>query len=213
LGAEVESAYGSTEGGVITLKRLGNNVAVNNVGKPVPGAQVMIIGDDGTELPTGQSGEIRVKGASMAPNYYRDAAATARHFVDGWFVPGDRGYLNEDGDLIVEGRDNAVLNVGGVKIDAALMERMALTVAGVTEAGITTAPDANAIPRLVCVLAVTEPDAMRNVDTLLRREFANGYPSVYIAVDALPRNSMGKLMRDRLQRSVQSDVARVSTKS
>ena len=210
LGAEVESAYGSTEGGVISVKRFVPGTAVNNVGKTVPGAHVLIVDADGNELPKGEVGEVRVKGASMAPGYFRDPEATARHFVDGWFIPGDRGYVTTDGELFIVGRDNAVLNIGGVKIDAALMERTALTVSGVTEAGITTAADAMGIPRLVCVLTVSDPEAPRKVDALLRREFPNGFPNVYISADALPRNSMGKLLRDELRESISGDVAGIS---
>ncbi|MFM6967765.1 MAG: class I adenylate-forming enzyme family protein [Microbacteriaceae bacterium] len=209
--ARVDVTYSSTEAGIITQTTVTLDSPINNVGHPIAGASVVIVDDDGTAVPTGVVGFIRVCGASMSTEYYRNAALTAQFFVDGWFVTGDRGYLTEAGELVVDGRLNAILNIGGVKIDAALMERLAATVPGVVDVGLASAVNANGAPRLVCALVVNNGTAAREVDALLRREFPQAHPSVFISLDSLPRNIMGKLARDELQAVIAPTVAGLTT--
>src|SRR6476660_482344 len=80
-------------------------------GFPLPGTDVVIRGDDGTELPPGEVGEIWVRGPGVMLGYWQNADATAETIVDGWLRTGDLGYASPDG-LVICGRrkDMIILN-------------------------------------------------------------------------------------------------------
>ena len=110
--ASVSNSYGMTEAGPAfcsmpkgeSLKRIGS------VGQPVPPLEVRIVDDDGRDLPAGEVGEavLRMKGRER--EYYRNDAATAGTWKDGWLYSGDLARLDEDGYLYIvgqeEGRDH-----------------------------------------------------------------------------------------------------------
>jgi acyl-CoA synthetase (AMP-forming)/AMP-acid ligase II len=69
------------------------------------------------------------------PNHFlSDPIATSNSFKDGYFYPGDLGLINEKGRLVLAGRRDELLNLGGVKANPESLEEIALTVEGVLEA-------------------------------------------------------------------------------
>ena len=116
--------YGSQESGSVArvVERDPRNVK-ETVGPPHPGVEVEIVDADGAPLPLGTIGEIRVRAPGMAPGYLDDERATARHFRDGWFQPGDLASFTPDGALIVHGRADDVMNLNGIKIAPVEIER------------------------------------------------------------------------------------------
>jgi acyl-coenzyme A synthetase/AMP-(fatty) acid ligase len=94
-----------------------------SVGRLQPGVEVQVVDAAGVPLPPGEIGEIRMRAPGMAPGYHDDPAATARHFRDGWFQPGDAASLTADGELHVFGRADDVMNLNGIKIAPLEIER------------------------------------------------------------------------------------------
>ena len=72
--------------------------------------------DKGTHLPTGQRGEVVIKGPNVVRGYENNPEANASSFVNGWFRTGDQGYLDADGYLLLTGRLKEMINRGGEKI-------------------------------------------------------------------------------------------------
>ena len=95
----------------------------DSVGPLVDGVEVQVVDENGAPLPPGDIGEIRVRAPGMSTGYHGDAAATARHFRDGWFQPGDAASLAPDGHLHVYGRADDVMNMNGIKIAPLEIER------------------------------------------------------------------------------------------
>ena len=93
-------------------------------GPLVAGAEVQIVDENGAPIPPGEIGEIRMRAPGMSTGYHGDAAATARHFRDGWFQPGDAASLTADGQLHVYGRADDVMNLGGIKVAPLEIERV-----------------------------------------------------------------------------------------
>lgn len=93
LGKDLQVGYGATEIGTIctgTAEEVADTPGC--VGYPLPGIQVEIVNGD----------EIRIKSeATMVTEYVDDPVMTAKHFKDGWFYPGDRGYFTKDGRLVI----------------------------------------------------------------------------------------------------------------
>ena len=108
--AKVASYYASTEMGWVTL------IGDDGVGLLLPGAEVRIVDELGRDKPLGETGLIRARTQTMVEGYYNDPVQTEANFVDGWFRTGDLGTMPAPGRLVVLGRADDMLNVGGVKI-------------------------------------------------------------------------------------------------
>lgn len=103
---------------------------VVSVGRPVHGIQVRIRGGDGESRPGRQLGEIQIRGDVVSPGYYRDPAATAQLFDDGWLRTGDLGF-QLDGELFVTGRLKEMIIVHGQNFFPEDVEAIARNVPGV----------------------------------------------------------------------------------
>lgn len=80
------------------------------------GPEVRIVDAAGRSLPTGEVGEVAIRGANVTGGYEGDPEANARAFVDGWLRTGDQGYFDGDGYLFLTGRIKEIINRGGEKI-------------------------------------------------------------------------------------------------
>ena len=115
--------YGLTEAAANTFLEFHDSAdKLQALGRPTPNVEVAIIDEQGTPQPTGEVGEIGVKGAIQTPGYWKRPELTERSFVDGWFKTGDLGYKDEEGYLFLRGRKDDVINVGGKKVFPAEIE-------------------------------------------------------------------------------------------
>jgi len=102
------------------------------LGRPLPGLEVRIVGDQGGVLTERGVGEIQIRGASISPCYLTPDGPVDTRDADGWLATGDLGYL-ADGQLVICGRRKDVIIVGGRNIYPTDVERAAATVDGVRE--------------------------------------------------------------------------------
>jgi long-chain acyl-CoA synthetase len=79
---------------------------VGSIGTPIDGVQMRVVDEHATEVPTGTSGEIQVRGHNLMKGYWNLPGATADAFVDGWFSTGDIGRVDEDGYFFIVDRKN-----------------------------------------------------------------------------------------------------------
>lgn len=192
------STYGATEtGGVAVAPAHAIAEVPGAVGYVVPGAMVEIVDDAGTALPPGQEGSVRIHAA--VTGYVGNPPETRSAFRDGWFYPGDIGRLQPDGLLVVLGRERALLNLGGDKVRAELLEDVLMAHEAVEQAAAFTHADDLGIARLWAAVVLR---AQIDVEALRRHcahKLGNAFsPAHFAIVDALPRNDAGKLDRARL---------------
>lgn len=186
--------YGSTEAGG-AARRVYTSADPYDAGQIQPGSTVEIVDEADRVVPTGVTGRIRHRAPGMATGYLGDPDATARTFRDGWFYPGDLGYLRDDGGLTLVGRETELLNAGGVKIDPSRIDHVALGHPGVREACSFAYPDESGLDRIgLAVVADDDVDAPALVE-LLRRHFDVAAPSLVARVDEIPRTPTGKPKR------------------
>jgi O-succinylbenzoic acid--CoA ligase len=147
-------------------------------GKPLPGA----------EIANGPGGELLIKGPMVAPGAIAE---------DGWLHTGDRGHIDENGNLSVEGRIADTIVTGGENVAAAEVEEALVSHPGISDAAVVGRPDpewGQAVHAFVVAVAdVTDLDAH------LRERLA-GYklPKQIRQLDEIPRNAAGKILRGRL---------------
>ena len=111
-------------GSIARAVERGVDQATETVGRPHPGVEIEIVDADGRRVKAGDTGEVRVRVPGMATGYVDDASATARHFRDGWFQPGDLASFTSDGALMVYGRADDVMTMNGMKVAPAEIERV-----------------------------------------------------------------------------------------
>jgi len=135
LGVPFIEAYGMTEAApqIASTPLPPRERIRGSVGVPA-GCEVAILEEDGTPVPTGEVGEIAVRGPNVTRGYERNPSANADAFVHGWFRTGDLGCLDADGYLFITGRKKDLINRGGEKIAPREIEEVLLEHPAVAEA-------------------------------------------------------------------------------
>ena len=121
-------AYGLTEaGGVIAFNHPDESLdtRVLTCGKPMPGLEAKIINPETLEAcPSGEAGEIWLKGYAVFKGYFKSPEKNAEAFSDGWFRTGDLGVMTESGEIEFHGRIKDMLKVGGENVAAIEIESL-----------------------------------------------------------------------------------------
>ena len=204
---DIRNVYGATE-----ANQMGAGSVADILDEPgcagvtQAGMILEVIDDGGRPLPDGESGEIRVRGPRVAEGYIDDPRATAERFRDGWYYTRDIGRRlpaghPRAGRVVVEGRADDRMNLGGRKFLPSALEGPALQCPGVLDAAAFAVPDAQGVDQ--CWLAVvTVPGFEREA---LARHLA-GWPDLppnrFAWAEEIPRNAMGKVERQTLRDAV-----------
>ncbi|NMC67359.1 MAG: AMP-binding protein [Spirochaetales bacterium] len=109
IGVPVYQGYGLTEAAPVISSNTPNTHKLGSSGIIAPSVQCKIILEDGKEAKVGQRGQIVIKGENVMKGYYKNKEETEKTIKDGWLYTGDLGYFDEDGFLIVVGREKALL--------------------------------------------------------------------------------------------------------
>jgi long-chain acyl-CoA synthetase len=202
--------YAASECGAISMALPDEHDADESSGRPLPGIELQVIGADGSVLPPGEAGEIRVRAPGMASGYLDNPAQTAQRFRDGWFYPGDVGRLRADGQLLVQGRSDDMIVLNGLNIFPAEIETVLERHVAVAEAA--ALPLASAVHGQIPVAAVVlQADAAMTADELRRwchAQLGLRAPRRVLVLDRLPKNSQGKVMKKELVSAFQPRATR-----
>ncbi|HJQ84331.1 MAG TPA: AMP-binding protein, partial [Candidatus Binatia bacterium] len=207
FGLEILDGLGSTELLHVYLSNRPGDVVRGTVGRPVPGYDVRVVGDDGMPVADGEVGTLHVRGATLAERYWRRLEATRRAFAGEWYVSGDRAIRNADGTVRVLGRADDLFKVSGQWVLPAEVEAVVATVPGVREAAVVGSENGAG---LLEVIACVVPDGSASADEIdgrVRETAAAGLarykrPARIVVLDALPRTATGKLQRSVLRDTI-----------
>ena len=153
-------------------------------------------------MPRGETGEICISGPSVISAYYGNADKES--FQNGWFRTGDLGYQDEEGYLFLTSRLREVIIRGGENIAPREVEEVLETYPAVREAAVIGRLDAVYGEQVVAYIVVNglwSPElAQRLREYAAQRLSAHKVPVDFIAVDALPKNALGKVAHRLLQK-------------
>jgi malonyl-CoA/methylmalonyl-CoA synthetase len=200
FGHTILERYGMTETLMLMSNPYYGERRPGSVGFPLPGVAVKLLKEDGTEAGEDEVGEVLARGPSVFPGYWRNDEATARSFVDGWFRTGDLARCSADGYYTLCGRISEVIISGGFNIYPREIEEVLLDQPGVHEAAVVGVPDElrGEVPVAHVVAEPhVDPEALRRACVAELASFK--VPRAIYKVDALPRNAMGKVMRQVLR--------------
>ena len=204
-GHAILERYGLTETGMNASNPLDGERRPGSVGPALPSTEIRITDrDGGAVLPTGETGMIEVRGPNVFSGYWRREKETEEAFRrDGWFITGDLGHLDADGYLHISGRARDLIITGGLNVYPAEVEAAVDGIPGVTESAVIGLPDPE-WGEIVCAVVAPQPGSRLKEDAILsalRDRLARfKLPRRIVFVEALPRNAMGKVMKDELRR-------------
>jgi acyl-CoA synthetase (AMP-forming)/AMP-acid ligase II len=207
----VLTAYGLTEScGTVTMCRRSDpaEIIARTSGRAIPGLEVRAV-VDGQPVPTGEPGEIVVRGYTVMSGYWGDDAATAETIdADGWLHTGDIGVLDGAGNVTITDRVKDMFVVGGFNAYPAEIEAMLRTHEAVAQAAVVGVPDAR-MGEVGCAYIVlagaqagsTDPDQLgRDILSWSRQAMANyKVPRGIVLMEALPVNASGKVLKRELR--------------
>ncbi len=206
-GLTLVNAYGATETtSPTTMMPPGlTRQHADSVGVPMPCADVIVVDDDGRELPRGETGELWISGPMVVRGYWEDEGATAREFTGGWWHSGDLGSIDADGFVRIFDRKKDMLNRGGYKIFSVEVENLIVAMPGVVEAAVVGRPCPVLGERVHAFVYADDPAV--TVDAVRRwcAERLADYKvpeTVTLSAEPLPRNANGKLLKRVLREAV-----------
>ncbi|MEU6662871.1 FadD3 family acyl-CoA ligase [Streptomyces sp. NPDC046821] len=203
---DVFTAYGLTEsGGVVSVCPTDADAwtVAHTVGRPLPGTEVRITSPLGDAVPTGEPGEVQVRGHHVMRGYLDDPASTRETVTDdGWLRTGDIGILDERGFLSITDRLKDMYVVGGFNAYPAEVENTLLGHDLIVDVAVVGAPDARLGEVGVAFVVVSGPVTEEELTAWTRERLANfKVPRRFVIVEELPRNAGGKLLKGPLRRA------------
>ncbi|WP_078428623.1 class I adenylate-forming enzyme family protein [Alkalihalobacterium alkalinitrilicum] len=206
---KVQNLYGQTENSpaATTLKDHHALSKVGSVGEPLPQTQVRVVDENGEELPTGEVGEIVVKGPQVMKGYLKNDEATRTTVKDGWLYSGDLGRFDEDGLLYIVDRKKDMIIRGGENIYPIEIEEVLYEMPEVLEAAIIGVPHEvlGEVPKgYVVKKEGMVLDEKQILDYCLNRLAKYKVPQEIEFVEALPRNASGKVLKTELRNTTKT---------
>ena len=202
--------YGMTETGMALSNPYRGERLPGRVGFAMPGVEVEIFDGNGRRLDAGEQGEIRVRGRGVFLEYWGKPRETESAFCDGWFKTGDIAFLERDGSCRILGRESVdIIKSGGYKISALEIEEVLREHPLIEECAVVGVADPSWGERVGAALVLGEG---LSIDLGELREWASGrlarykLPTRLLLLSSLPRNSMGKVMKNRIKQSFQNSL-------
>jgi fatty-acyl-CoA synthase len=203
-GIVFRQGYGLTEVGVNCFSLAPQDAVrkAGSVGRPVLHSQARVVDDAGNDVATGAVGELELSGPHVCSGYWQRPDATAEAWHDGWWRTGDLVRRDEDGYYFITGRKKDLYISGGENVYPAEVEAVLMQHPAVRDAAIIAEPDPRWGESGVAVVVLRSPDAATAQDLIA---FCDGrlarfkIPKRVVFVDVLPRNAMGKVLKNELR--------------
>ncbi len=222
FGPVMAGAYGQTEApaSIAFLSpaehfqggEIGSDERLSSAGRPGPLIRVEIIDDDGQVLSTGETGEICVRGDLVMKGYYKAPELTAQTIVDGWLHTGDIGHLDADGYLHITDRKKDMIISGGFNVYPSEVEQVIWSHPSVQDCAVIGVPDADWGEAVKAVVEVNPGETVTEEELIALCKSSLGSvraPKTVDFVEALPRSTVGKVLKKDLRDSYWAESSRM----
>jgi len=202
-GHRILERYGMTETNMNTSNPYGGDRRAGTVGLPLPDVELRVADASGTELPRGETGVVEVRGPNVFQGYWNMPEKTAEDMrADGFFITGDLGVQDAEGYVTIVGRGKDLIISGGYNIYPKELELLLDAQDGVLESAVIGVPHAD-LGEVPLAVLVPQPGAeidLEAVKTAVGAALARfKQPREYRVLEALPRNTMGKVQKVALR--------------
>jgi len=199
-GITLQEVYGMTEtAGVVCMTQVRDLPEhLGWAGKALPYCKIKVMASDSEEAEAGEVGEVWMQGAMVTPGYWQRPEATLEAFCNGWLRSGDIGRMDADGRLSIEDRSKDMYISGGENVYPAEVESVLLRHPAIAEVAVIGVAD-DRWGEVGCAIAATHPGQSvthAELITLCENNLAKyKWPTSLALIDALPRNSTGKVQK------------------
>jgi long-chain acyl-CoA synthetase len=204
--ADLLHIYGATETSpILTLlpgeQRLIDTDRSRSCGQPAIGVDLQIVDPERRPLPSGEVGEVRVRGHNVTSGYWNKPRETEAALGEGWYLTGDLGYMDEEGYLFLVDRAKDMIVTGGENVYSTEVEEALFQHPAVREAAVFGIPDerwGEAVHAVVVpATEVSEAELLAHVRALIA-----GYKvpkRIELRTEPLPKSAAGKILKRELR--------------
>ncbi|WP_293573551.1 malonyl-CoA synthase [Phaeobacter sp.] len=200
-GHRILERYGMTETNMSTSNPYRGERIAGTVGLPLPGVEARVMAE-GTELAAGEIGVLEVRGPNVFQGYWQMPEKTAEELrPDGWFITGDLAKIDSNGYVTIVGRQKDLVITGGFNVYPKEVEVLIDDMPGVVESAVIGVPHPDFGEAVVAVVARSGDEiSAEAIQAALVGQLAKFKQPKHVAlVDALPRNTMGKVQKKALR--------------
>jgi long-chain acyl-CoA synthetase len=204
FGCKVLEGYGLSETSpVASFNHPDRERKAGSIGTPVAGVEMKVVDEEGNDLPTGQVGEIVIRGHNVMKGYWNRPDATAEAIRDGWFHTGDMAKVDEDGYFFIVDRKKDMIIRGGYNVYPREIEEVLYEHPAVREVAVVGIPHDELGEEVGAAVALKDgekatPDDLR--DYVKNQVAAYKYPRQVWFVDDLPKGPTGKILKREIER-------------
>ena len=196
-------AWGLTESSCVGTTAHYTETRIGSCGKGMDDAEIKVVDDEGNTLPSGEQGELCVRGTCVTNGYLNKPDATAEVFdSEGWFHAGDIAYMDEDGYAYIVDRKKDMINVGGEKVFPSEVEDMMLVHPKIRDLVIVGIPDElkGEAPKAFIQLNEGETATLEEIREFCKPRMAPYKMPVAVEfIEEVPRSAAGKALRRLLR--------------
>ncbi|MGY1710993.1 long-chain fatty acid--CoA ligase [Geodermatophilus sp. SYSU D00758] len=210
FGCVVLEGYGLSETSpVASFNQLHAERKPGTIGTPIRGVEMRLVDDAGRDVPSGEVGEIAIRGENVMRGYWGKPEETAKAIPDGWFRTGDLARQDEDGYFAIVDRKKEMIIRGGYNVYPREIEEALYEHPAVGEAACVGVPHPELGEEVAAAVAL-KPGQQADADELRawvkERVAAYKYPRHVWLVESLPKGPTGKILRRAVE--IPSEVAR-----
>ncbi len=202
-GSTLVEAYGLTETSPgVCINPIDLEEYNGSIGLPLPSTECSIQDEEGKLLPTGEVGEICVRGPQVMQGYWNRPEQTAEVLTpDGWFHTSDIGTMDANGFITILERKDDMINVSGFNVYPSEIEDVVVDLEAVVEAAAVGVPDEKSGQVVKLFVVKKDPDLTEESLREYCKKHLTGYkvPRQIVFRDELPKSNVGKILRRELR--------------
>jgi long-chain acyl-CoA synthetase len=172
-------------------------------GQPVLGCRVAVVNSGGDHLPSGESGEVVVRGDNVMAGYWNKPDETAAVLRDGWYHTGDVGWIDDEGFLFLVDRAKDMIVTGGENVYSTEVEQALMTHPAVLECAVYGVPDPKWGEAVAATVVPREGDSPTADDLMAHcRELIAGFKvprRIEVSAEPLPKSAAGKILKREIR--------------
>ncbi len=184
---------------------------MGSIGRGLPGVTLTVVDAAGSPVQAGETGQIVASGENITAGYWNAPDDTAQYFREGSLFTGDLATVDEEGYIFISGRQKDFVKTGGRRVSCRQIEEQLMyfpdlleaAVIGIPDEVLGEAPKAFVVPRSRGVI-----DLVDRLSQFCREQMPPHWvPKQFEILDALPKNSAGKVLKEKLRTSATSSLA------
>ena len=204
-GVDIIDGVGSTEMLHIFLSNAPGDVVYGTSGLPVPGYEVRLVDENGSDVAAGELGEMIVRGGSSALDYWNQKEKSAVTFNGEWTYTGDKYELAENGRYIYCGRTDDMFKVSGIWVSPFEVEQALIEHPAILEGAVVACKDKDDLEKPKAFVVLKEGcdrESLNDLSEFVKQRIGKWkYPRWVEVVDDLPKTATGKIQRFKLRAS------------